>query len=66
MVTFAILEAEEGYTIVELQPGEQVEEVAVGRGAVVADPGPFSTLEEAQDALDELQGEEEEELEGGV
>lgn len=64
MVTFAIVEADDGFIIVELQPGEQVDEVAASRGAVVADPGPFTTLEEAQDALDELQGEEEEERGG--
>lgn len=64
MVTFAIVEADDGFSIIELQPGERIDEVAASRGVVIADPGPFTTLEEAQDALDELQGEEEEELGG--
>ena len=55
MDRFAILETEDGYTIVELPAGQDADELAASRGAVVADPGPFSTYEDAQDALDELQ-----------
>ena len=63
MVEFAIIELEDGLTVVELPPGQKAEDVAASRGGVLVDPGPYATFEEANDALVELQAEGEEERE---
>ncbi len=61
MISFAIIEVADGLMVVEVQPGERPEDVAVGRGGVLVDPGPYATMEEANDALMELEGEDEDE-----
>jgi hypothetical protein len=61
MVQFAIIELDDGLKVIELQPGQAPEDAAAGEGGVLVDPGPYRTFEEADDALRELQEEEEDE-----
>jgi hypothetical protein len=51
MSDFAIIEVDDGLTIVELSPGQSPEGVAASQGGVLIDPGPYSSYDEAQDAL---------------
>jgi hypothetical protein len=62
MVSFAIIEVADGLTIVEVQPGQRPEEVATSHGGVLVDAGPYDTWEEANDALLNLEGEDEEDV----
>jgi hypothetical protein len=59
MADFAIIELEDGLTVVELRRGQDPEETALSQGGTLVDPGPYPTYEEACDALDELQDEDE-------
>jgi hypothetical protein len=61
MVQFAIIELDDGLTIIELQPGQTPEDAAASQGGVLVDPGPYPTYEEADDALRDLQDEDGEE-----
>lgn len=61
MPSFAIIELEDGLTVVALEPGQEPEDAAASRGGVLVDPGPYVTYEDACDALAELEGEEQEE-----
>ena len=60
MVGFAIIELEDGLTVVELQRGQSPEDAAASRGGALVDPGPYPSYEEACDALIDLQYEDEE------
>jgi hypothetical protein len=59
MIQFAIIELADGLTVVELQPGQTAEDAAAGQGGVLVDPGPYPSYEEANDALIDLQAEDE-------
>jgi hypothetical protein len=59
MVNFAIVELEDGLTVVELPAGQNPEDVAISQGGTLIDPGPFPSFEEANDALIDLQYEDE-------
>lgn len=61
MVSFAIIEVDDGLTIATIQPGQSAEEAATAQGGVLIDPGPFGTYEEAYDAMMNLGEEEDEE-----
>ena len=61
MADFAIIELEDGLTVVELQRGESPEVAAASQGGTVVDPGPYPSYEDACDALIDLQYEDEEE-----
>lgn len=61
MISFAIIEVADGLTIVEVLPGQSAEDAAVSHGGTLVDPGPYATMEEANDALVNLEGEDEEE-----
>jgi len=63
MVDFAIIELEDGLTVVELQPGQSAEDAAASRGGILIDPGPYSSYEEACDALSDLEYADEEQRE---
>jgi hypothetical protein len=63
MVAFAIIELEDGLTIVEVQSGQTPEDAAASHGGVLIDPGPYSSYEEANDALVDLQATGEDERE---
>jgi hypothetical protein len=59
-MSFAIIEIDDGLSIVELQPGQPPEEVVAQQHGILVDEGPFPTYEDACDALTELEGEGEE------
>jgi hypothetical protein len=59
MTEFAIIEIEDGLTIIEFEPGQNPEDVAVREGGTLVDPGPYPTYEDALDALADLEGEDE-------
>jgi len=61
MTSFIIIELEDGLTAVEVPIGRRPEDVAVEQGGVLVDEGPFATIEEADDALDNLEQAEDEE-----
>jgi hypothetical protein len=61
MAQFAIIEVPDGLTIVELQPDQSPEDAAASQGGVLIDAGPYPSYEGANDALIELQAEDEEE-----
>ena len=51
MVSFAIIELEDGLTVVTIQPGQSPEDAAASQGGSLADPEPYATYEDAYDAL---------------
>ena len=61
MISFAIIEIDDGFTIVEVLPGQSAEEAALGEGGVLVDEGPYESYEEANDAMDKLDRLDEEE-----
>ncbi|MGV3484399.1 MAG: hypothetical protein ACO1RT_08275 [Planctomycetaceae bacterium] len=59
MVSFAVIEVDDGLTIVQVMPGQTAVDAAVKEGGILVDPGPYTTYEEASSALDRLeQGED--------
>jgi hypothetical protein len=61
MVFYQIIEIDDGLTVAETPSGVAAEEVAMARGGILIDPGPYKTFEDAYDAMLALQEEEEEE-----
>jgi len=59
MVDFAIIELEDGLTVVELESGQDPEAAAAKSGGVLIDPGPYPSYEEALDALADFEIEDE-------
>ena len=55
MVHYALIEVDDGYTVVQFDNGESAEEAATREGGVLVDPGPYLNFEEAYEALDRLQ-----------
>lgn len=51
MPQFAIIETEDGMTVAAIPPNTSADAMARQRAAVVIDPGPYATYEEAYDAL---------------
>jgi hypothetical protein len=64
MVSFAIIEVEDGLAVAEVDPPLTAEETATRQGGVVVDAGPYQSYDEAYDAILALQEEEAEEDEG--
>lgn len=60
MISLVIIEVDDGLTIVEISPGESAAEAALAAGGVLVDAGPFHSYEEANDALDQLEPENQE------
>ena len=60
MVNFAIIEIDDGLTVIELRADEQPEVTATREGGVLVDPGPYALYEEACDAISNLEAENEE------
>jgi hypothetical protein len=58
-MTYIIIELADGLVPVELPTGERPEDVAAAQGGTLIDEGPFSSLEEAEDAVDNLEAEQE-------
>jgi len=61
MSTFIIIELTDGLEPVELPPDRVPEDFAIAEGGVLVDAGPFASLEEANDAIDNLKAEAEDE-----
>lgn len=61
MVSFAIVELDDGLTIATIQPGQSPEDAAAASHGILVDPGPYATYEEACDALSELESDVEDE-----
>jgi hypothetical protein len=59
MPCFAIIELEDGLTIVEVKPHQSPEDVALRDGGTLIDPGPYATYDEAVDALADLETDDE-------
>ena len=55
MASFAVIEVDDGLTIVEVLPGESAVDAAVKGGGILVDPGPYQSYEEASSALDRLE-----------
>jgi hypothetical protein len=60
MVTFAIVEVEDGWMVVPIEAGQTAEDAAVNAHGVLVDAGPYASWQDATDALEELAAEEEE------
>jgi hypothetical protein len=63
MVFYHIIETDEGLAVTETPPEVGAEEAAAARGAVLIDPGPYKTFDDAYDAMLDLQEDEEEVVE---
>lgn len=59
MIQYVIIELADGLTAVELPPDQSPLDVATRQGGVLIDEGPFATLEEANDTIDNIEAEEE-------
>jgi hypothetical protein len=55
MVYYALIEVDDGYTVVQFANEESAEEAAVREGSILVDPGPYLNYEEAYEALDRLE-----------
>ena len=51
MPLFSIIETDAGLTVAQLAPGTAPSEAAAEQGGVVVDPGPYSTYDDAYDAI---------------
>ena len=60
MIQFVIIETDDGLTIVECPPDGRPEYVAEEHGGLLVDAGPFSSYQDAYDALENLEVEDEE------
>ncbi len=60
MHQFEIIETDEGVVVAEIEPNRTAEETASRQNAVVVDPGPYDTYEEAYDAMLALKLDDEE------
>jgi hypothetical protein len=60
MADFAIIEVEDGMTVVELKPHQTPEDAALKEHGTLIDPGPYKSYDDALDALAELEAEDEE------
>ena len=59
---FAIIEVEDGLTVIQVAPGQTPENAALAEGGALIDPGPYDSYEEANEALDQLEREDEDRL----
>jgi hypothetical protein len=57
---FTIIELDDGLSIVEIKPHETPEEAALREGGILIDVGPYTSYDDALDALAELEPEDEE------
>ncbi len=58
MTTYIIVELEDGLSPVELLDGQKPEDAALAYRGILIDEGPYATLEEAIDAIDNMSAEE--------
>jgi hypothetical protein len=55
MTTFAIIEIDDGFKVLEILAGQSPESAAAAEGGQLVDPGPYHRYEDALEALDKLQ-----------
>jgi hypothetical protein len=60
MHNFAIIDLEDGLTIVEVKPYETPEGAALREGGTLVDEGPYTSYDDTLDALADLEPEDEE------
>jgi len=60
MADYAIIEVEDGLTVVELKPDESPEDAALRENGTLVDPGPYTIYDDVVDALAALEAEDEE------
>lgn len=58
---FAIAEVDDGMTVVQVAEGQSPEDAALAAGGALVDPGPYPTYEDANEALDQLESDDEDE-----
>lgn len=58
MISYIIIEVDDGLLPIELPPDQQPDEVAAELGGVLIDEGPFATIEEAYDAIENWEAED--------
>jgi hypothetical protein len=51
MPRYAIIEIDDGMTVIPLVPEASAEQAALKHGGVVVDPGPYDRYEDAWDAM---------------
>jgi hypothetical protein len=61
MTSFAIIEVDDGFEVVEVLKGQSPEDAALAEGGRLIDPGPFHKYEDANDAIDKLEAADERE-----
>ena len=55
MINFAVIEIDDGLTVIEVLPGQSPDDAALAEGGVLVDPGPYHNYEDACDAMDQLE-----------
>ena len=55
MPSFAIIELDDGFEVLEVLSGQSPEDGAAAEGGQLVDPGPYDSDEQANDALDALE-----------
>lgn len=60
MTQYIIIEVADGLVAVELADNRKPDDVALAEGGTLVDEGPFATLEEANDAIDNLEADADE------
>jgi hypothetical protein len=61
MLLYELIETNEGMSVVEIPTGATAEEAAQQQGGLIVDPGPFTSYEDAYEALMALKLDEDEE-----
>jgi hypothetical protein len=61
MLRYELIETDEGLTVIEITPGVTPEDAARQHGGLVIDPGPFTSYEDAYEALLALKFDDEDE-----
>lgn len=60
MLRYAIIEKDEGLIVVEVPADGNPEDAAASQGALLVDPGPFDSYQDAYDAMMLIPDQEEE------
>jgi hypothetical protein len=61
MLRYELVETNDGLAVVEIPAGSTAEEAARQQGGLIVDPGPFTSYEDAYEALMALKLDEDEE-----
>ena len=59
MVSYLVIETDDGLTVAEVQPGMELAEAAERHGGVIVDTNVYKTYDDAYDALLALQADDE-------